>query len=73
MSFKPLLNHLEINFWQSTINLMRASSPVRFAIPRVYRLYQLLADIQVSFQTLLWLLSGLAIGFALGALITLIW
>ena len=73
MSFKPLLNHLEINFWQSTINLMHASTPVRFAIPRIYRLYQTLTDINSTFRAVMWLFSGLAIGFALGALKALIW
>ncbi|MBN1665974.1 MAG: hypothetical protein JW862_02760 [Anaerolineales bacterium] len=73
MSFKPILNQLEITFLQSATILMQESAAVRFALPRLYRLYNSLPDSEHILQGLLWIASGLMIGFALGALSTLIW
>lgn len=73
MSFKPILNTLEINFWQSATSLMHESSIVRFLLPKFFRFYHALPRSESLVLAVLWLASGLTIGFALGALYSLIW
>ena len=68
MTVKPLFQKIEIGFWDFIILQMNRSAFLRFAIPRVYRLYHT-GELRHNAKLLLVLAAlGLATGFVLGVL-----
>ncbi len=68
MSAKVLLHQLELSFWDAFIPLMHKSPPVRFVVPRVYRLLHIKEFQKTVKLTLALTILGLILGFTLGAL-----
>ena len=68
MSIKPTIQQIEIGFWDFIIVQMHKSAFLRFAIPRIYRLYHT-GELRHNIKLLLVLAAlGLATGFILGVL-----
>ncbi len=66
MSVKVLFHRLEISFWDAFIPLMHKSPPVRFLVPRIYRLLHIPEFRQIIKLSLLLTILGLILGFLLG-------
>ncbi len=68
MSVKLLIHQLELNFWDAFIPLMHKSPPIRFIVPRVYRLLYSPEFRQTAKISLILTIAGLVLGFILGVL-----
>jgi ABC-type sulfate transport system permease component len=68
MSLKLLFQRLELSFWDVFIPLMHKSPPVRFIVPRVYRLIHSPEFRQTVKLSLAIAFFGLILGFIFGVL-----
>ena len=68
MTVKVFFHQLEISFWDAFIPLMHKSPPVRFVVPRIYRLLHIREFQQTVKLTLALAFLGLTLGFTLGVL-----
>ncbi len=68
MNVKFLFHQLELSFWDAFIPIMHKSAPVRFIVPRVYRLLHIQEFRQTVKFTLALTILGLSLGFTLGVL-----
>lgn len=68
MDVKVLFHRLELNFWNAFIPLMHKSPPVRFIVPRVYRLLHMEEFRQMLKLSLLLTFLGLFLGFIWGVI-----
>jgi len=58
MTVKPLINHLELSFWQFIIQLMQESKLVKTLVPWFYRLSSNLWDVRPILIGYLCFMSG---------------
>lgn len=68
MSVKPILNQLELSFWDVFIPLLNKSPLIRYLAPRVYRVLHLKEFHNTVKYSLILTITGLLLGFVLGAL-----